>query len=1020
MKKISIFLLIIPLLFFNFFFIKEADAATSALQSCYPGTMGNGGFVNGSYGYKFTPATNGQIATLCGSFVGTKTVKLYNSSYSVLASASIASSGWWACASVTPVDVTAGAIYYVVGELSSVNAGYLWVNFPKSCAGITIQNWVTQSPAGTFNAGHNESTYGGMVGLVDVVFTYSISATKTGTGSGQIQLPPSGWQSFPRSQGYNSGESVWIATIPDTGSVFTGWSGACSGTDNWCNIVMNGSKTVSANFEKQFSLTVSGSGPGQINVNPPGGDRYLIPSFVNYYNSSTSVTLTPVPGTNAIFAGWSGACSGTGPCTLIMNADKAVTATFSQQMVLTVDRSGYSTGSGRVIFNPPSATTTFSLPHSEKEAQGASVSLTAIPDTNSVFYYWIQGGSGYSLGTANPYVYTSNSATYYATIYAVFLALPDTAILSGPPLVTNQTWATFSFSGVGHSSTNFLTHQCQLDSGGFSLCADSLYVPPKSYYGLTQGIHTFEVAAVNSAGQDPSPASYTWLIDTTSPTVSALDVQPRFLNAANPTATITWTVTDTGGSYLDHIEVWRAPNAGGVPGTWAKIGANYTAPADANSWTSSATDSPGDGTYWYGLHIVDKAGNVGTDSSPVKITKNTYALNIAKSGMGSGTVTSNPAGINCGTGCFEPYAPGTSVTLVAEESSTSTFVGWSGDCSGKSACTLSMNADKNVTAMFSVLSTSGEIPYTGTFEYLFSGMVPGVIYSYKVLAHNAGGWSDLTATNERKAVIYVADGSQGQFKTLPPPNSPPNSPEIPDPYKPSGVTWDNCIFLGHSIPTFYWTYSDQDNVPLGTDSQTAYELEVDENDSFHAPKFNHLVNNAATSYVLDLSQDDDSDWIAALDWNATYFWRVRVKDSHNNWSEWSRPAQFKTPKEAYPYSGFSWEPQEPNQKEVVIFTPDDTGLPSYLWIITEGGENAVFTDDTGPTSPQPHIKFGSITNKIKLQVTRDSYTCESEEYEITANLPLPEYHETSPIIWLKQSLSSLASLLDGLYFFGKF
>ncbi|PIV10063.1 MAG: hypothetical protein COS49_02565 [Candidatus Portnoybacteria bacterium CG03_land_8_20_14_0_80_41_10] len=189
-------------------------------------------------------------------------------------------------------------------------------------------------------------------------------------------------------------------------------------------------------------------------------------------------------------------------------------------------------------------------------------------------------------------------------------ALPDTSITANPSNPTNQTAATFSFTGT-NSPTSY---QCQLDSGGYSVCTS-----PKSYT-VAQGTHTFQVKAINLFGEDPTPASYTWLVDTTLPVVSAFDVQPKNLNIANPTDTITWTVTDSGGSYLDHVEVWRAPDSAGVPGTWSKIGSNYNAPANSNSWTSSTTDSPTDGIYWYGLHVVDKAGNWGTEPAPIQVT----------------------------------------------------------------------------------------------------------------------------------------------------------------------------------------------------------------------------------------------------------------------------------------------------------------------------------------------------------------------------------------------------------------
>jgi photosystem II stability/assembly factor-like uncharacterized protein len=75
-------------------------------------------------------------------------------------------------------------------------------------------------------------------------------------------------------------------------------------------------------------------------------------------------------------------------------------------------------------------------------------------------------------------------------------------------------------------------------------------------------------------------------------------------------------------------------------------------------------------------------------------------LTVTRTGTGSGTVTSNPAGINCGSTCSASFNSGSSVALTATPASGSTFTGWSGDCTGRSICTLSVNAAMSVTATF--------------------------------------------------------------------------------------------------------------------------------------------------------------------------------------------------------------------------------------------------------------------------------------------------------------------------------
>jgi len=76
---------------------------------------------------------------------------------------------------------------------------------------------------------------------------------------------------------------------------------------------------------------------------------------------------------------------------------------------------------------------------------------------------------------------------------------------------------------------------------------------------------------------------------------------------------------------------------------------------------------------------------------------------------GGGTITSNPAGINCGSACAASFTVGSAVTLSAAPFAGMAFQGWSGACTGTAACTLTMNAAKAVTATFAAAATDVSI-----------------------------------------------------------------------------------------------------------------------------------------------------------------------------------------------------------------------------------------------------------------------------------------------------------------------
>lgn len=96
---------------------------------------------------------------------------------------------------------------------------------------------------------------------------------------------------------------------------------------------------VVVNKTYNLSVTKAGTGSGMVISSPAGINCGSSCSAA--YNNGTSVTLTASQNSDSFFAGWSGGgCSGTGTCKVTMNADKTVTATFTQYITVTVPNGG--------------------------------------------------------------------------------------------------------------------------------------------------------------------------------------------------------------------------------------------------------------------------------------------------------------------------------------------------------------------------------------------------------------------------------------------------------------------------------------------------------------------------------------------------------------------------------------------------------------------------------------------------------------------------------------------------------
>src|SRR5690349_95480 len=119
------------------------------------------------------------------------------------------------------------------------------------------------------------------------------------------------------------------------------------------------------------------------------------------------------------------------------------------------------------------------------------------------------------------------------------------------------------------------------------------------------------------------------------------------------------------------------------------------------------------------------AGCGGGSTSPSSPSNNPFQLSVQIAGTGTGTVSSTPSGINCGSDCKANFDDGTSVTLTPTATDGSTFAGWGGACSGTSSCKLTISANTSVTATF----TAAAPPPTSTLTVDLAGTGSGSVTS---------------------------------------------------------------------------------------------------------------------------------------------------------------------------------------------------------------------------------------------------------------------------------------------------
>ncbi len=452
------------------------------------------------------------------------------------------------------------------------------------------------------------------------------------------------------SAGYSGGTATLTATPNANRQV--NWSGACNGSGT-CVVSMNQNRVVNASFGPvQRTLTVVRNGQGAVSSNPAGiqcGEQCSAE-----YNHGTTVTLVAQPAANWVFAGWSGACAGLSTCQVSMTAARSVTATFTP---ITHSLSVSRTGQGSVSSNPAGISCGSTC--SAAFAQGSSVELTASPAQGWQFSHWTGAGTG--TGT----VRTLN-ISQALSVGAVFTQIP-----------APQFTLTVQRTGSGSVSSNPAGINC---GGSCSANFDegtivSLSATPGDGWQFSGWGGNCHGAAACFVTMDQARS------------VSATFVQnppPQFAVTVNRTGQGTVTSDPAG------INCGAVCSALFDQGTVVTLNATPAEGWQFSGWTGTCT-----GTAACVLNMT-QARSVNAMFTLLPVDQ--FLLTVSKTGQG--TVSSTPAGIDCGASCSASFQSGTVVDLIATPANGQVFHAWSGACNGAAACSVTMSEARSVHALF--------------------------------------------------------------------------------------------------------------------------------------------------------------------------------------------------------------------------------------------------------------------------------------------------------------------------------
>ncbi len=496
----------------------------------------------------------------------------------------------------------------------------------------------------------------------DLLPQFALTLKTSGNGSGTVKCVVGMGPAETCKATYPEGTELTLVPEAAPNSEFIRFAGDCE--EETCELTMDEAHSVTTVFslipmppEYAFTLKLKGTGSGTVLCEAQEGPE---PCKAKY-PEETELLLHPSAASGSEFAGFSGACSGF-TCEVTMDAAKTVTATFNLiPRTLSVTKAGTGAGTVQCKFNGGSAGACAS-----PQPNGTTVEIIATANAGSTFV-------GFSGGTG--------SASSCSTSPCSFTITANSSVTATFNLKPTEFSLTVNEAGTGSG-----TVKCKVGAGSPETCATE-YPEGTALTLIAEASAGSEFAGFSGACTGSSCAL-----------------------AMNAALTVTATFDLIPPEFEYPLTVERiGTGSGTVSSDPAGIdcGSDCSEPfLEGTKVTLTAAPAPGSAfDHWTGGGCTG-SGACTTTMSTSRIAKAVFTavgqrtLTVSRAGTGRGTVTSSPAGIDCGQACEAGFGVGTKVTLTVIAAAGSRFAGFSGACTGTGSCRVTMDEARDVTATF--------------------------------------------------------------------------------------------------------------------------------------------------------------------------------------------------------------------------------------------------------------------------------------------------------------------------------